>query len=198
MPEKNAVAFFDIQFQKQVSEGSCALNPFEQVALKYFTGDVLDLGCGLGNLSIEAARRGAKVTAIDASPTAIAHVSQLAAEEKLQLKALQADLETHEITGEFDAIASIGLLIFFERTNALRMLEDIKQHIKPGGHAVINILIEGTTYMGMFQPGHYTLFEPGELERIFAGWQILELIHQNFPAPENTEKAFVTLVARKS
>lgn len=55
-----SIAFFDTQFQKQIAGSDFALNPFEQVALPFVHGRVLGLGCGLGNLAIEAARRGAK------------------------------------------------------------------------------------------------------------------------------------------
>ena len=47
------IAFFDTQFQRQVRESDFALNPFEQLALDYIAGTVLDYGCGLGNLSID-------------------------------------------------------------------------------------------------------------------------------------------------
>jgi len=87
--------------------------------------------------------------------------------------------------------------MFFERERALAMLDDIQQHLKPGGRAVINVLIEGTTFMGMFQPGHYTLFGRDELAQRFAGWRVLEHTYQTFPAPENTEKVFATLIAEK-
>lgn len=197
MSDNYSISFFDKQFQKQVSEQSFALNPFEAAALPHLTGSVLDLGCGLGNLAVEAARRGASVVAVDASPTAVAHIQQVAAEEKLALRGVQADLRNYQIDGQFDSIAAIGLLIFFDRVRALELLEEIQQHVKPGGCAVINVLIEGTTFLGLFQPGHYTLFGREELVQRFAGWQLLEHVYQTFPAPENTEKVFATIVARK-
>lgn len=198
MSDNHAVSFFDNQFQKQVSEQSFALNPFEEAALPYLTGSVLDIGCGLGNLAVEAARRGASVVAVDASPTAIARIQQVAADEKLPLRGVQANLGNYSIDGQFDAIAAIGLLMFFDRARALELLEGIQRHVKPGGCAVINVLIEGTTFLGMFQPGHYYLFGREELAQRFAGWQVLEHVYQTFPAPDNTEKVFATIVARKA
>ena len=192
-----AISFFDNQFQKQVREQSFALNPFEELALPYLTGSVLDLGCALGNLVVEAARRGASVVAVDASLTAIARIQQVAAEEKLALQGVQADLKNYQIDGQFDSIAAIGLLMFFERERALELLEEIQRHVKPGGCAVINVLIEGTTFLGIFQPGHFYLFGRDELMRRFAGWQVLEHVYQTFPAPENTEKVFATIIAEK-
>ena len=65
-----SVEFFDAQFQRQIREREYALNPFETLALDYLKGSVLDLGSGLGNLSLEAGRRGHHVVAVDASPAA--------------------------------------------------------------------------------------------------------------------------------
>jgi tellurite methyltransferase len=197
MTGNHSVSFFDNQFQKQISEQSFALNPFEEAALPHLTGSVLDLGCGLGNLAVEVARRGASVVAVDASPTAVAHIQRVAEQEKLALQGVQADLSNYQIDGQFDAIVAIGLLIFFERVRALELLEEIQRHVKPGGCAVINVLIEGTTFLGMFQPGNYYLFGREELAQRFAGWQMLEYVYHTFPAPENTEKVFATIVARK-
>ncbi len=197
MSANHPVSFFDKQFQKQVSEQSFALNPFEAAALPHLTGSVLDLGCGLGNLAVEAARCGASVVAVDASPTAVAHIRRVAQQEKLALRGIQADLSNYRIDGQYDTIVAIGLLMFFDRERALALLDEIQQHVKPGGRAVINVLIEGTTFLGLFQPGHFYLFGREELVQRFAGWQLLEHVYQTFPAPENTEKVFATIVARK-
>ena len=47
----HSVRFFETQFRRQLDGGDFALNPFERLALPYLKGDVLDLGCGLGNLA---------------------------------------------------------------------------------------------------------------------------------------------------
>ncbi|GAB1412234.1 hypothetical protein MASR1M97_09700 [Candidatus Desulfobacillus denitrificans] len=70
------VDFFEHQFRRQVDSHEFTLNPFEQAALPYLKGCMLDLGCGLGNLALEAGRRGCDVLAVDASPTAVERVNR--------------------------------------------------------------------------------------------------------------------------
>ncbi|MGA7180599.1 MAG: class I SAM-dependent methyltransferase [Thiobacillaceae bacterium] len=192
-----SIHFFDQQFQQQVAKGEFALNPFEQLALPHLSGGVLDLGCGMGNLAIAAAKRGCKVTALDASRTAVDWANHAANRLGLGLAAYQADLGQFEIDGDYDSIVAIGLLMFFPQEESRAMLADIQAHTKPGGIAAINVLIEGTTYLDMFEPGHFYLFGENELAKAFEGWAVLLSQHDEFPAPENTLKKFHTLIAQK-
>jgi tellurite methyltransferase len=189
--------FFEEQFQRQVREQEYSLNPFEALALGHLRGAVLDLGCGLGNLSLEAGRRGHAVVAVDASPTAVERIRSCADREQLPVRAVQADLGSWRIDRRYDTIVAIGLLMFFRRERALELLGDVQEHVDPGGRAILNVLVEGTTYMGMFDPGNYHLFGPRELEESFAGWRILESSQQTFPAPDETCKVFASIVAEK-
>ena len=192
-----SVVFFDAQFQTQVASGDFALNPFEKIALPFLSGRVLDYGCGLGNLSIEAARRGLKVVAVDASETAIARIRQTASAERLGIDAVCASIEDYAIPGAFDTIVAIGLLMFFKRDKALELLSRIQEHVADHGLAIVNVLIEGTTFLGMFEPGNYFLFGRDELRDSFTGWRILHHGHDSFDAPGGTKKEFATIIARK-
>ena len=71
MTHSKSIAFFDQQYRHQLKEAPVTLNPFEQLAIPHLRGDVLDFGCGLGNLAFAAADIGCQVTALDASPAAI-------------------------------------------------------------------------------------------------------------------------------
>lgn len=195
--ENHSVNFFDTQFQNQVNKNDFSLNPFEQLALPFLKGKILDLGCGLGNLAIEATRRGGTVLALDASKTAIERIHNVAATENLTIKAELADLSTYKISENYDVIVSIGLLMFMEKSKAYEILNNIKLHIGSGGYAVINVLIDTTTYLDMFDPNNFYLFGHNELQEQFAGWEIVESQYDNFETPCSSIKAFATLVARK-
>jgi tellurite methyltransferase len=197
MFNKKSVAFFESQFQRQVRDQEYVLNPFEILAFDYLAGDILDLWCRLGNLSLEAGRRGHRVMAVDVSPTAVARINKGAEREGLSVRGIQADIENWTIDESYDTIVVIGLLMFFRRETALKLLSAVQEHVKPGGRAIVNVLIEGTTYLGMFDPDNYCLFRRNELEERFDGWTILEPRYQTFPAPEGTCKDFSTIIAEK-
>ena len=137
------------------------------------------------------------MVAIDASPTAVNHITERCASEGLAVTARQADLRRYEITQEYDVIVSIGLLMFFEPESARRQLAEVQNHVRTGGIAVVNVLIEGTTYMDMFDPAGHYLFQRDELREAFASWKILSEQFDDYKAPTNSVKRFVTIIARK-
>lgn len=197
MNTSSSVEFFDRQFRQQVENQDFQLNPFERAALPHLHGRVLDFGCGLGNLAMAAAAQGCSVVALDASPAAIAALRLRAQGAALPLEAIEADLRDYAIEGDFDCVVAIGLLMFFDRSTALRVLTMLQDRVRPGGIAVINVLIEGTTWLDMFGTENCCLFARNELAGRFAGWNILHSEFRDFEAPEQKLKSFATLIARK-
>lgn len=192
----SSVDFFDAQFRRQVHDQDFALNPFEALALPFLRGRVLDLGCGLGNLALAAARRGCNVVALDASPTAIERLRT--ASIGLALRAQRVEVDHYRIAEDFDTIVAIGLLMFLEPKAAHALLSEMRDHVAPGGCAIVNVLIAGTTYFDMFGTAPYCLFREHELPEAFAGWETLQWRLDRFDAPRGTEKRFATIVARRA
>ena len=192
-----SIQFFDTQFKTQVRDADLQLNPFEQAALDYLKGRVLDYGCGLGNLAVAAARNGCSVLALDASPTAIGHLQKVAQAEALPIHAAQADLRRYELGEDFDAIVCIGLLMFFDCPTAFAQLRHLQAHVRPGGVLVVNVLVEGTTYRDMFDLSSHCLLSRDAMLDQFVDWEILHTKQQDFPAPGEQLKSFMTVTARK-
>ncbi len=195
-PANRSIEFFDTQFRRQAASGEYALNPFEQAVLPFLSGGVLDLGCGLGNLSMAAAAGGCTVVALDGSPAAVEDLARRAAASGLPVEARHAGLRGYRPAQSFDSVVAIGLAMFFACPDARGLVANIRAAVRPGGIAAVNVLIEGTTFLGMFTPGDYCLFGEHELEQAFAGWRIEYLKFDDFPAPGDTTKRFCTLVAR--
>lgn len=173
------------------------LNPFEQTAIPHLAGRVLDYGCGMGNLAFAAAQRGCSVLALDASPAAISHIQKRAAIESLPVEGVIADLRDFELDEDFDAVVSIGLLMFFDCPTAFRALSNLQARVREGGVAIINVLVEGTTYLDMFDRESHCLFSSLEMEARFADWNIIHSEFSDFEAPGGKNKAFATVIARK-
>jgi tellurite methyltransferase len=197
MNSNTSIQFFDTQFQQQVLAGDFRLNPFEAATLPHLHGRVLDYGCGMGNLAFAAAQRGCSVLALDASPAAITHIQQRAAAEALPVQAELADLRDYRLDEDFDAVVSIGLLMFFDCPTAFKALENLQAHVREGGIAAITLLVEGTSYLDMFDAQGHCLISRTELESRFAGWNIRHSDFSNFDAPGGRIKAFATVIAQK-
>lgn len=194
----HAIEFFADQFDRQIEAHEYALNVFEQRALPYLRGDVLDLGCGLGNLALAAAEGGCRVTALDACNHAVEDLRRRAAERSLPVEAAWADLADWSAPRAYDAVVSIGLLMFLDCDHAARVLAGIQRAVRPGGVCVVNVLVEGTTFMKMFDERAYCLFAPDALRSRFAGWDIVDHRIEDFPATDpGTVKRFSTLIARR-
>jgi tellurite methyltransferase len=196
-PGTSSIDFFERQFRRQTEIGDYALNPFERAILPYLRGEVLDLGCGLGNLALAAAGAGCRVVALDASPVAIADLARRATKRRLPVEAHAADLR-HYVPGcLYDCVVSVGLLMFFDCVSARALLGRLRDSVRPGGIAAVNVLVEGTTYLDMFDPAGYCLFARDELSRAFGRWEVILSQHQDFEAPGAAIKRFHTLVARR-
>ncbi len=84
---------------------------------------VLDAGCGTGTFSVEAARRGAHVIAIDLSPTLVQH-----ARENLPKDLGDGSIEFHvgdlldPSLGRFDHVVAMDSLIHYRAPDAVRVL----------------------------------------------------------------------------
>ena len=60
--------------------------------------------------------------------------------------------------------------MFFPRGEARAGLVAVRDAVRPGGIAVVNVLVEGSTYLEMFDARGHCLFRRGELARAFDGW----------------------------
>ncbi len=61
----------------------------------------------------------------------------------------------------------------------------------------MNVLVQGTTFMDMFDSDRYCLFAPEEVDAAFTGWTTILARQDEFPAPNATVKRFTTLIAGK-
>jgi tellurite methyltransferase len=194
---RDAVRFFDEQFKHLPLQQVPSLNPFEQRSLPYLKGRVLDYGCGMGNLSMVAARQGHPVLAVDASPSAIGSLQQRAQAESLPVQCILADAQDTAFEGCYDTVLAIGLFMFMDCKQAHQQVEKMKALTCHDGVMVCNVLIEGTSYLEMFGADDYCLFTPEEVKQWFQDWRTEDFKIEEFAAPGDTVKRFATVIATR-
>jgi len=100
---------------------------------------VLDLGCGNGYLARRLARRGARVTAVDASPRMIRNARARDPGNKLKVKYIHSDARKLKgvESASFDLVfANMSLMDFSDAESAIR---EVARVLKRGGRFVASI-----------------------------------------------------------
>lgn len=139
--QKEYVMGHDDRERRRLALQASILNPFTEQLLRragISTGmHVLDLGCGIGEVSLMLARlvgRHGTVTAIDIDQTALAIAAERAREQALaNLKFVHSSIDQHEPGRAFDAV--IGRHILIHSRDPLAILQMAYEYLSPTGVA---------------------------------------------------------------
>ncbi len=97
---------------------------------------VIDVAAGAGGAALELARRGASVTAVDASAGMVARIAERARVDRLDVDARVMDgVNLAFPAAHFDAGLSVFGIILFE--DAVGGLRELARTVKPGGRIAI-------------------------------------------------------------
>jgi cyclopropane fatty-acyl-phospholipid synthase-like methyltransferase len=105
---------------------------------------VLDLMCGYGRHSLELAKRGAQVTAVDNSSDYIDEIKQVANSNGLAVETFCEDVITILLDDVYDVAICMGnSFAFFKEEEVLKLLRNLSSFLKRGGTFIINTWMIG-------------------------------------------------------
>jgi ubiquinone/menaquinone biosynthesis C-methylase UbiE len=100
---------------------------------------VLDLGCGMGTFTLEAAQRGARAIGVDMMPAALQAAALVAAQEQVtDARFLRADVAALPVRSRSaDLVLAADLTEHLDEETLQAMLREIRRVLKPAGQLVL-------------------------------------------------------------
>ena len=136
---------------------------------------VLDLGCGEGRNVFFLAQNTFDVTAVDSSQEGINKLITFAKSEGLNIQTEVSDIRVYLQHCEmFDTIFVINVLQFIDGDTIFDTIAQIQNKTSSGGFNIIAAFVAETVDQKeeFLLKGMY-LFDEGELQRLYADWNIL-------------------------
>ena len=117
-------------------------------------GNILELGCGTGDIVIALAQRGIDVTGLDISNRMLDRAAMKLAKEPQEIrsraKLIHGDMETFDIPDQFSGIfMPYGTLLHLTSSEALdNCFRNIFAHLRPSGELIFDVLFPDPVYLG--------------------------------------------------
>ena len=106
---------------------------------------ILDLGCGLGNNTLYLKERGLDVISLDFSQVALDKIKEEIPNSKTMLFDISKPLPFDDF--EFEIIIADLSLHYFNKEVTIKIMQEIKRILKPGGHLIARVnSIKDTNY----------------------------------------------------
>ena len=100
---------------------------------------VLDLMCGYGRHSLELAKRGISVTAVDNLADYTDEIKEKALAGNLEIECIREDVQELKLEQEYNAVICMGnSLQFFNYDDTIKLLSNISGHLIKGGKFFVN------------------------------------------------------------
>lgn len=100
---------------------------------------ILDIPCGFGRHSIELAKRGFIVTGVDISRTFIERLSEKINAERLNIKAIRADILTIQLNEKFSGAVCLGNSFGYFNIDRMKLfVEKVSSSLDTGSKFIIN------------------------------------------------------------
>ncbi|MBI5216781.1 MAG: class I SAM-dependent methyltransferase [Ignavibacteriae bacterium] len=134
-----------------------------------FGKNILDVGCGTGDLAIYLTSLGYTVVGVDCAPTAIKKAQAKAIEYNVNIKfEVMNALELQSFNQQFETIIDCGLFHVFEEKLREKYRSSLESVLKPGGTYYMLVFSELETREG----GPLRITQE-EIRRAFqAGWNV--------------------------
>jgi SAM-dependent methyltransferase len=133
-------ALYDLENHKFEPEG-----PFYLALAQRLGGNVLELGCGTGRLTIPLAQQGLTMTGLDVAPQMLRLAREKAS--ALPIHWVEADARRFQLGRRFGFIFEAGATFqhMLTRADQVAYLTRVREHLAPGGHMVVaaQMLAEG-------------------------------------------------------
>ncbi|MBI1998730.1 MAG: class I SAM-dependent methyltransferase [Parcubacteria group bacterium] len=101
---------------------------------------VLDVGCGIGHVGIELARRGCEVVGVDVNRLFLQRARKDARKAGVVARFFRADIRALPFSAEFDAVYAVGPVVgnFTDESDNERVFEELARVLCPEGRALVD------------------------------------------------------------